>query len=321
MLGRCHKWYRELSPPFAVCRINGITQKSTKNSYLKLGSPDTFRIFNLQIPERNNILHKIEWTPKKEERYLLEWRNNPQPQHAKLLRMHTKFINEPVLYMETEDTKTKQSHWWPTFEPTVQHPKPPYDKQSTHRNDFQKPNCILSRPVKHPSKLQPSYGIVPLASPQLPSRLPRIFQEQLTFKYNYNSRATPCVPYQGKKQGTIILTEKKTDSKIMPSIQGSDILEDLKSEKGPPVENGVATAHSFDAQKTSPHSDAHSSEPAMNLETKADPRIPEMDQETSESPQTDKVKDTFSPSKTVSFREPQSLLPPLGEAAPSTPDT
>lgn len=52
-----------------------------------------------------------------------------------------------------------KSHWWPTFEPTVQRPKPPYDTQSTHRNDFQKPNCILSRPVKHPSKLQPSYGI------------------------------------------------------------------------------------------------------------------------------------------------------------------
>ncbi|XP_029139517.1 uncharacterized protein C2orf73 homolog [Protobothrops mucrosquamatus] len=285
--------------------------------------PDTFRIFNLQVPERNNILDKIERTPKKQERYLLEWRNNPQPQHAKLLRMHTKFINEPVLYMETEDTKTKQSHWWPTFEPTVEGPKPPYDKQSTHRNDFQKPNCILSRPVKHPSKLQPSYGIVPLASPQLPSHLPRIFQEQLTFKCNYNARETPCIPYQGKKQGTIVLTEKKTDGKIMPSIQGSDLLEDLKSEKGAPVKNGVTSAHvdSLDAQKISPHSDAHLSKSAMNLETKADHRTPEMDQESSELPQTDKVDDTCSPSKTISLSKPQSLLPPLSEAAQSIPGT
>ncbi|XP_070803705.1 uncharacterized protein C2orf73 homolog [Pituophis catenifer annectens] len=285
--------------------------------------PDTFRIFNLQVPKRNNILDKIERTPKKEERYLLEWRNNPQPQHAKLLKMHTKFINEPVLYMETEDTKTKQSHWWPTFEPTVQRPKPPYDTQSTHRNDFQKPNCILSRPVKHPSKLQPSYGIVPLASPQLPSRLPRIFQEQLTFNCSYNARETPCIPYQGKKQGTIVLTEKKPDRKIMPSIQGPDLLEDLKSEKGAPIENGVTSVHvdSFDAQKTSPHSDAHLSKPAMNLETKADPRTPEMDQESLELPQTDKVNDTFSPSKTISPSKPESLLPPLSEAAPSLPDT
>ncbi|XP_013921927.1 PREDICTED: uncharacterized protein C2orf73 homolog [Thamnophis sirtalis] len=291
-------------------------------SLVKGLSPDTFRIFNLQVPERNNILDKIECTPKKEERYLLEWRNNPQPQHAKLLRMHTKFINEPVLYMETEDTKTKQSHWWPTFEPTVQRPKPPYDKQSTHRNDFQKPNCILSRPLKHPSKLQPSKGIVPLASPQLPSRLPRIFQEQLTFKCNYDARATPCIPYQGKKQGTIILTEKKTD-KIMPSIQGPDLLEDLKSEKGTPVQNGITSVHvdSFDAQKTSPHSDADLSKPAINLETKDDPRTPEMDQESPELPQTDKVNDTFSSAETNSLSKPQNLLPPLCEAAPPIPDT
>lgn len=39
---------------------------------------------------------------------------------------------------------------------------------------------------------------VPLASPQLPNRLPRIFQEQLTFNCSYNARETPCIPYQGK---------------------------------------------------------------------------------------------------------------------------
>ncbi|XP_007425859.1 uncharacterized protein C2orf73 homolog [Python bivittatus] len=293
-------------------------------------SPDTFRIFNLQVPERNNILEKIERTPKKQERYLLEWRNNPQPQHAKYIKSHTKLTNESILYIETEDAKTKQSHWWPSTEPTVERPKPPYDKQSTQRNDFQKPNCILSRPVKHPSKLQPSYGIVPLASPQLPSRLPRIFQEQLTFKHYYNARATPCIPYQGRKYGTIVWTEKKPNREMMPPVQGAGALEDPKTEKGAPVENGVTATHvdSLDAQKTSPPSEAHLSKPALNLETKADARTPEMEQESSELPQTDKVDDgrphkgeASSPSKTNSLGELQSPLPPLCEAAQSLPDT
>lgn len=109
----------------------------------------------------------------------------------------------------------------------------------------------------------------------------------------------------------------------MPSIQESDLLEDLKSEKGAPVENGVTSAHvdSLDAQKISPHSDAHLSKSAMNLETKADHRTPEMDQESSELPQTDKVDDTCSPSKTISLSKPQSPLPPLSEAAQSIPGT
>ncbi|XP_063168493.1 uncharacterized protein C2orf73 homolog, partial [Candoia aspera] len=292
-------------------------------------SPDTFRIFNLQVPERNNILEKTEYTPKKQERYLLEWRNNPQPQHAKYIQTYTKFINEQIFYMETKDTKTKQAHWWPCIEPTVQPPKPPYDKQSTQRNDFQKPNCILSRPAKHPSKLQPSYGIVPLASPRLPTRLPKIFQEQLTFKYHYNARATPCIPYQGKKHGTIVWTEKKPDREMMPPAQGSGSLEDPKTEKGSPVENSVTSAHvdSLDAQKTSPASDAHLSKPAMNLEAKAGPRTPEMEQDSSEHPQTDKVdgscpsgEEASSPSKT-SEGKLQSPLSPLCEAAQSLPDT
>ncbi|KAH0622858.1 hypothetical protein JD844_025629, partial [Phrynosoma platyrhinos] len=73
--------------------------------------PDTFRIFNIEFPQRNNILEKIpdRYPPvKPKPRYTLEWRNNPHPIHAKFIKTNPKFLNEPVLYMETEDTKTKQ---------------------------------------------------------------------------------------------------------------------------------------------------------------------------------------------------------------------
>lgn len=51
--------------------------------------------------------------------------------------------------------------WWPGSEPIsdCSRPKPSYDKQSTQRSDFQKPDCKLCRPVRYSSIQQPSRGI------------------------------------------------------------------------------------------------------------------------------------------------------------------
>ncbi|XP_061481701.1 uncharacterized protein C2orf73 homolog isoform X1 [Rhineura floridana] len=250
-------------------------------------SPNTYRVFNLEFPERNNILAKIqeEYTPKEQQhRYILECRNNPQPIHAKCIKFNTKFLNEPILYMDTEDTKTKQDHWWPSSEPFVPCPKPPYDKQSTQRNDFQKPSCRLCRPIKHSSKLQPSRGIVPLASPRPPASLPRIFQEQLSFKHDYNARATPCIPYQGKKRGTFVWTEinptKGTavpeGTEAIPCVRGSGSLEQPKTEKGNSAESSMTSACLClsDSPETPPDSSVHLSKTDSSAGAKADPGAP-----------------------------------------------
>uniref|UniRef100_A0A6J0V214 Ciliary microtubule inner protein 6 n=1 Tax=Pogona vitticeps TaxID=103695 RepID=A0A6J0V214_9SAUR len=272
--------------------------------------PDTFRVFNIEFPERNKILGKIEdvYIPKnKQQRYTLEWRNNPHPIHAKCIKTNTKYFNEPIMYMDTEDTKTKQDHWWPSGEPFVQRPKPPYSKQSTQRNDFQKPDCMLSRPAKYHGKLQPSCGIVPLASPRPPGSLPRLFQEQLTFKQHYDARATPCIPYQGKKRGAFVWTEIKpekgasvapegTQTRLCPA-QGSALLEHHKTKKGSAAKNSTTSdcISSPVSQETLPDCKMALSKPDVMSGAKPALQISEKGQGSSEVFQTDKV-DVSSPS-------------------------
>ncbi|XP_075781596.1 ciliary microtubule inner protein 6 isoform X2 [Pelodiscus sinensis] len=79
--------------------------------------PDTYRIFNTDMPEVSMRIEKIngECIPQKnknsfQESYLPEWRNNPQPHYAKLINTNVRFLNEPIYYMETEGTMTKQFH-------------------------------------------------------------------------------------------------------------------------------------------------------------------------------------------------------------------
>ncbi|XP_015276693.1 PREDICTED: uncharacterized protein C2orf73 homolog [Gekko japonicus] len=287
---------------------------------------DTFRIFNLELPERNNILEKFqeEYTSRKQEHYHpLEWRNNPQPQHVKFIKTNAKFLNKPICYVDTEDTKSKEDHWWPCSEPLVHHPKPPYDKQSTQRNDFQKPICKLSWPIKYSSVQSPSHGIVPLASPQMPTRLPRIFQEEISFKHHYNARVTPCIPYQGKKQGAFVWREiKPARGMLVPegataptSTQGSELLEQPQAEKGNHMTSPCLCMP--DSQET-PDSDTGLSKTDISVEAKADLNASEKGLKSGGISQKDKV-DFGCPAgeapscgvREASLHELQDHLPPL----------
>ncbi|XP_066468015.1 uncharacterized protein C2orf73 homolog [Tiliqua scincoides] len=284
--------------------------------------PDSFRTFNIELPGRNNVLERIhsDNKPKKQEpRYILEWRNNPQPQFAKCITSNARFFNEPIIYMITEDTKDKQDQWWPSCEPVRPcPPKPPYDKQSTQRTDFQKPSCRLSRPVKYSSTLLPSQGIVPLACPRTQTSLPRIFQEQLSFKYQYNSRATPCVPYQGKKLGSFIWTEitPKGETvlegmKTVPCAEGSGSLGQPKTEKGHSVESCM-TSPLLDSQET-PDSSTHLSKTDISEGAKTEPRASEKREESAGNSQTTAVSPPCgeAPSKPPRKGSPEKLQDPL----------
>ncbi|XP_053140493.1 uncharacterized protein C2orf73 homolog [Hemicordylus capensis] len=289
--------------------------------------PDTFRIHNLEFPIRNNLLEKLhgEYTPKNQPQdHTLEWRNNPHPRHARCIQINTKYLREPICYMETEDTKTKQDHWWPTCEPIGHHPTPPYDKKSTQRSDFQKPSCLLSRPVKHTSK--PTRGIVPLACPRTPTSLPRIFQEQLSFKHHYDARATPCVPYQGKKCGTFVWTEitpRRERTQVLPSTQGSGPLEQPKTEEGNSAESCL-TSPSLrlpDSQETL-DSGTHLSKTNASAGAKANPSSSERRQESSGISQSTQAQVRYPPGEMPpkplrkrSLDTLQDHLPPLHKTA------
>ncbi|KAJ6667028.1 hypothetical protein lerEdw1_019031 [Lerista edwardsae] len=291
--------------------------------------PDSYRTLNTELPARNHVLDRIQsgYTPKKQQpRYTLEWRNNPQPHHAKIIVSNARFYCEPVLFMVTEETKTKQDQWWPTGETVGPcRPKPAYDKQTTQRSDFQRPSCRLSRPVKHSSTLAPCRGIVPLVCPRTPTSLPKIFQEEISFKYQYNARATPCVPYQGKKIGAIVLTEIKPPreeavpegTKTLPFVEGSRSLGQPKSEKGHSVESCMTSPclPQPDSQET-PDSKAHLSKTDISAGAKAEPRASE--QESAGNSQTSGAESSppcgeapSEPPRKESFDKLQEPLPPI----------
>nr|XP_006122177.2 uncharacterized protein C2orf73 homolog isoform X1 [Pelodiscus sinensis] len=234
--------------------------------------PDTYRIFNTDMPEVSMRIEKIngECIPQKnknsfQESYLPEWRNNPQPHYAKLINTNVRFLNEPIYYMETEGTMAKQHHWWPRGEPCVHHYSPTYDRQSTQRNDFQKPTCTLSSPIKYSSKLQPSCGIVPLATPRTSTSLPKILQERTSFIHEYDARKSPNEPIRGKRHGAFVWTEiKPVSGPIVPkgteiflSSRGSCSLEQPKTEKG----------NSMESQMTSPGLCLQNSQETLDCET------------------------------------------------------
>ncbi|KAM7172212.1 ciliary microtubule inner protein 6 [Macrochelys suwanniensis] len=265
--------------------------------------PNTYRIFNTDIPEINMRPEKVngEYIPKKNKQsfqhsYLPEWRNNPQPRYAKLINTNVRFLNEPIYYMETEGTMAKKHHWWPSGEPCVYHYSPPYDRQSTQRNDFQKPTCTLSSPTKYSSKLQPSCGIVPLAIPS--TSLPKILQERTSFIHQYNARKSPNEPIRGKRHGAFVWTEiKPVSGPIVPqgtevflSARGSCSLEQPKTEKGNSVESQM-TSPSLCLQNSQETlgCETHLSKPDVREAAKAYPRIPVRAQKSSDISQATEV--------------------------------
>ncbi|XP_077190346.1 ciliary microtubule inner protein 6 isoform X2 [Paroedura picta] len=290
---------------------------------------DTFRIFNLELPERNNIIEKFqeEYASRKQEHSPpLEWRNTPQPHHIKFIKTNAKFLNKPICYVDTDDTKDKEGHWWPRSEPLASRPKPPYDKQSTQRNDFQDPSCKLSWPIRYSNVRLPSHGIVPLASPRMPTRLPRIFQEEISFKHHYNARVTPCIPYQGKKQGAFVWREIKPARGIqvpegtaaLTSPQGSDPLEQPQVEKGNCMTSPCLCLP--DSQET-PDSDPGLSKTDISVEAKADLSASEKRMKSGGISQKDKMdigypagEEPSCPVNVASLHKSQDILPPLPKA-------
>uniref|UniRef100_A0A8C8RDW2 Chromosome 2 open reading frame 73 n=1 Tax=Pelusios castaneus TaxID=367368 RepID=A0A8C8RDW2_9SAUR len=177
---------------------------------------------------------------------------------------------------------TLKHHWWPSEEPRVYHYSPPYDRQSTQRNDFQKPACTLLSSTKYSRKVQPSCGIVPLATPRTSTGFPKILQERISFIHQYNARKSPNEPIRGKRHGTFVWTEiKPVSGSIVPkgtevflSARGSCTLEQPKTEKGNSVESQM-TSPSLCLQNSQETvgCETHLSKPDIREAAKAYPRI------------------------------------------------
>lgn len=75
-------------------------------------SSNTFRIFDESIPDRlqpDKVYKDHKYATRAlEESELLKTHNVPQPYNAKFIRTNVRFLNAPVLHMETDNTKDEQ---------------------------------------------------------------------------------------------------------------------------------------------------------------------------------------------------------------------
>ncbi|XP_046713941.1 uncharacterized protein C2orf73 homolog isoform X2 [Silurus meridionalis] len=126
---------------------------------------NTYRIFNEKVPEQLNPDDAY-----KDNKYasrapemteLLKTHNNPQPHNVKIISTNVRFLNEPILYMETETTKGEQDKWWLNA-PDKKHPREPtYSKESTQRCDYQPVKHIPGIRVRGWRNKPPATGITP----------------------------------------------------------------------------------------------------------------------------------------------------------------
>ncbi|XP_077341675.1 ciliary microtubule inner protein 6 [Lithobates pipiens] len=228
-------------------------------------------------------------------------RNNmPHPYYAKFIRDNVRFLNEPITYMGTANTKHKQTEWWPRTEENVPLHKPSYDWTTTQRSNF----CKLtnsSHQTRHgcnPHKT-PLQGIAPLASPRGRNRLPKLFQEGISFLHQYDSRLTPNEPIRGKRHGGFVWREIKTESgpgipqgtrPVLNAI-GSHAVQQPQTERGNAVESSMTSpSPGLLGSQQMLNSEAHLSKTELREAAKTNPNMTAREQNSSSSSQTSRRK-------------------------------
>uniref|UniRef100_A0A8C2PKZ7 Uncharacterized protein n=1 Tax=Capra hircus TaxID=9925 RepID=A0A8C2PKZ7_CAPHI len=180
--------------------------------------------------------------------------------------------------------------WWPHSKGLENPFQPPYDTKSTQRSDFKKPTCPLVSPVKYSKLQKPSYGIVPLVSPDASAELQRNFRERISFIHQYDARKTPNEPIRGKRHGVFVQTEIKPGSRptvperteVLLNASGSRSSEQSKkTEKGNSAEStmispGLCRQNSQELLETK----THLSETDIRVAANASPIRPEKREKT-----------------------------------------
>ncbi|XP_072265791.1 ciliary microtubule inner protein 6 [Pyxicephalus adspersus] len=265
--------------------------------------PNTYRLFDENLFDVSLDQNKMKHPPlfQKSNNPLPHPRspnrnNMPHPYYAKFIRDNVRFLNNPLTFMETASTKNQQTEWWPRKEESVLRHKPSYDLTTTQRSNF----CNLSyssHQTRHgcnPHKT-PLSGIVPLASPRGRNRLPKLFQEEISFIHQYDSRLTPNEPIRGKRHGGFVWKEIKTESgpgvpqgtRPFLNAIGSHALQQPQTERGNSVENSMTSpSPCLPGSQQMLNSEAHLSKTELRETAKTNPNMTAREQNNSGSSQT-----------------------------------
>ncbi|KAK3533727.1 hypothetical protein QTP70_024305 [Hemibagrus guttatus] len=207
---------------------------------------NTYRIFDEKVPERLNpdeVIkdHKhVSRDPEVTE--MLKTRNIPQPYKIKFIRTNVRFLNEPIVHMETDNTKDEQSKWWLNTSDKNEPRKTAYSKESTQRHDYQPITHIPVTRVREERNKPPATGIIPTLSPL---GQPKELVEHVSFIHQYDSRRIHNQPYQGKRHGAFVWSERGA---MGPSAFQSS--EGLRSDSEGETYNMNSSQH---ALQSSPH--------------------------------------------------------------------
>ncbi|KAB5558895.1 hypothetical protein PHYPO_G00022500 [Pangasianodon hypophthalmus] len=170
---------------------------------------NTYRIFDEKVPERLNPDEAY-----KDHKYasrdpevteMLKTHNIPQPYNVKFIRTNVRFLNEPIVHMETENTKDEQCKWWLNTPDKKVPRKTTYSKESTQRRDYQPITHIPVTRVQEERTKLPATGIIPTLSPL---GQPKELVEHMSFIHQYDSRRNHDQPYQGKRHGAFVWSER-----------------------------------------------------------------------------------------------------------------
>ncbi|XP_026868138.2 uncharacterized protein C2orf73 homolog isoform X1 [Electrophorus electricus] len=177
---------------------------------------NTYRIFDEKVPDRLSPDefykdHKYE-TRDRRETELLKSHNIPQPYNARFIRTNARFFNEPIAYMETDGTMAEQFKWWSdVLDKETVHRKAAYSKDSTQRTDYQPITHTAVTRVREGRDRSPATGIVPTLSPL---GQPKELVEYMSFLHQYDSRRTHGQPYQGRRHGAFVWSERGVSGPI-----------------------------------------------------------------------------------------------------------
>ncbi|XP_063053234.1 uncharacterized protein C2orf73-like [Engraulis encrasicolus] len=171
---------------------------------------NTFRIFDENIPVRLEP-HMVYWehkydTRSRAESELLKTHNVPQPYNAKFISTNVRFLNAPVVHMETHKTKEEQCKWWAAAPACRERSKASYCANTTQRADYQ-PHTTglgLANQINGQRGRPHATAIIPTLHP---INQPKSLLEHMSFTHQYDSRKLHNQPYQGGKHGTFVWTE------------------------------------------------------------------------------------------------------------------
>ncbi|XP_053491564.1 uncharacterized protein C2orf73 homolog isoform X7 [Ictalurus furcatus] len=171
---------------------------------------NTYRIFDENIPERLNpdeVYKDHKYASRDPEATeALKTHNIPQPYNVKFIRTNVRFLNEPIVHMETENTKDEQSKWWLNTPDKKDPRKTAYSKESTQRRDYQPITHIPVTRVREARNKTPATGIIPTLGPL---GQPEELVEHMSFIHQYDSRRIHDQPYQGRRHGAFVWSKRE----------------------------------------------------------------------------------------------------------------